>query len=207
LELGVNSRVGKFAVGGSFTYLDATYRSDELVNGEANSSNDAGAPGFGGNIEIHTGDRIPLTPQHLARAYAEWTPAPKLSFDADVLYVGGSTARGNENGAHAPDGLYYLGPGATPGYTVLNLGAQLRPAHRVLVFAELTNVADRKYYTASQLAATGFTATGAFNSRPFATPAIDGERPLEHATFYAPGAPRMLWAGVRIGLGRASPAP
>ena len=25
----------------------------------------------------------------------------------------------------------------------------------------------------------------------------DGARPLVHATFYAPGAPRMIWAGVR----------
>jgi len=205
VEVGVDSRVGKFGIGGSFTYLDATYRSDELVNGEGNSSNDAAAPGFEGNIEIRSGDRIPLTPQHLARAYAEWSPTAQLSFDADVLYVGGSLARGNENNAHEPDGVYYLGPGATPGYTVLNLGAHIRPAPHVLVFAEVTNLADSKYYTASQLAATGFTNTGAFNSRPFATPVIDGERPLEHATFYAPGAPRMLWVGVRVGLGRSSP--
>ena len=204
VELGIDSRVGRFSIGGSFTYLDATYRSDELVNGEANSSNDAVAPGFEGNIEIHAGDRIPLTPQHLARAYAEWSPTAKLAFDADVLYVGGSTARGNENGEHEPDGVYYLGPGATAGYAVLNIGAHIRPAAHVLVFAELTNVADRKYYTASQLAATGFTRTGAFNSRAFAAPVIDGERPLLHATFYAPGAPRMLWAGVRVNFGRSS---
>ena len=207
IELGVDGRVGNFGVGGSFTYLDATYRSAELVNGEANSGSDAVAPGFKGNIEIHAGDRIPLTPQHLLRAYAEWSPTAKLSFDADVLYVGGSLARGNENNAHEPDGIYYLGPGSTPGYTVLNLGAHMRPATHVLVFAELTNLLDRKYYTASQLAATGFTNTGAFIARPFPTPVIDGERPLLHATFYAPGAPRMLWLGVRVSFGRSSSAP
>jgi outer membrane receptor protein involved in Fe transport len=207
VEVSIDAQLGRFRVGGGYTHLDATYRSAELVVGAANSSNDAVAPGFGGNIAIHAGDRIPLTPQHLARAYAEWSPTAKLSFDADVLYVGGSLARGNENGRHAPDGLHYLGPGATPGYTVLNIGAHIRPASRVLVFAELTNLLDRKYYTASQLAATGFTNSGAFNSRPFATPVIDGERPLEHATFYAPGAPRMLWAGVRVTFGRSSPTP
>ena len=205
VELGVDARVRKFSVGGSFTYLDATYRSDELVGGGGNSSNDADAPGFEGNVEIHTGDRIPLTPQHLLRAYADWSPTAKLSFDADMSYVGGSVARGNENNAHAPDGVYYLGPGAAPGYAVLNLGAHIRAATHVLVFAELTNLLDRRYYTASQLAATGFTNTGTFASRPFATPVVDGERPLLHATFYAPGAPRMLSLGVRVTLGHSSP--
>ena len=207
VEVGIDGRAGKFAIGGSFTYLDATYRSDELVRGEGNSGNDAAAPGFEGNIEIHAGDRIPLTPQHLLRAYAEWSPTAKLAFDADVQYVGGSIARGNENNAHKPDGIYYLGPGATSGYTVLNLGAHIRPASHVLVFAQITNLLDRKYYTASQLAATAFTDTGAFNSRPFATPVIDGERPLLHATFYAPGAPRMLWLGVRVTFGHPSSTP
>ncbi len=207
LELGVDAQIGMFRVGGGYTHLDATYRSDELVVGAANSSNDAAAPGFEGNIEIHTGDRIPLTPRQLLRGYAEWSPTLKLSFDADFVYVSGSLARGNENNAHEPDGVYYLSPGATPGYTVLNLGAHIRPASHVLVFAEVTNLLDRKYYTASQLAATGFTNTGTFNSRPFATPVIDGERPLLHAAFYAPGAPRMLWVGVRVGFGRSSPTP
>jgi outer membrane receptor protein involved in Fe transport len=194
-------------VGGGYTHLDATYRSDELVVGEANSSNGAVAPGFEGNIEIHVGDRIPLTPRQLLRGYAEWSPTPKLAFDTDFLYVSGSLARGNENNGHEPDGIYYLGPGATSGYTVLNLGAHILPASHVLVFAEITNLLDRKYYTASQLAATGFTNAGTFIARPFPTPIIDGERPLLHATFYAPGAPRMLWVGVRVGFGRSGAGP
>jgi len=206
IELSVDARIGKFGVGGGFTHLDATYRTDDVVNGAANSSNDAVAPGFEGNIEIHAGDRIPLTPRRLLHAYAEWAPTPKVSFDADLLYAGGSFARGNEDNGHAPDGLYYLGPGATPGYTVMNIGASLRPASHVLVFAKITNLLDREYYTAAQLSATGSLPTGAFASRPFATPVIDGERPLVHSTFFAPGAPRMLWLGVRLGLGRTATA-
>jgi outer membrane receptor protein involved in Fe transport len=205
VELGIDAQIGMFRVGGGYTHLDATYRSDELVVGNGNSANDAAAPGLEGNIEIHAGDRIPLTPRQLLRGYAEWSPTPTLSFDADLQYVSSSFARGNENNAHAPDGVYYLGPGSTPGYSVVNLGAHFRPTTHVLVFAELTNLLDRKYYTASQLAATGFTASGTFIARPFAAPLIDGERPLVYATFYAPGAPRMLWLGVRVGLGRSAP--
>ena len=73
-----------------------------------------------------------------------------------------------------------------------------------VAFAKVTNLLDREYYTAAQLGTTGFTQTGAVASRPFAEPVIGGERPLLHTTFFAPGAPRMLWLGVRMDLGRKS---
>ena len=69
------------------------------------------------------------------------------------------------------------------------------------MFAQIDNLFDRQYYTGSLLGATGFTDAGAFSSRPFAAPVIDGERPLVHATFYAPGAPRSLWVGVSYTFG------
>ncbi len=84
---------------------------------------------------------------------------------------------------------------------MVNLGADFRPSERIKVFAQLDNLFDEKYYTASLLAATGFTASGAFSARPFPTPVIDGERPLLHATFYAPGAPRSVWVGVNYAFG------
>ena len=201
VELGVNSHKGKFGFGASYTWLDATYRSDEVVNGNANSTNDGPAPGFDGNIEVHSGDRIPLTPRNLLKAYASWAVAPKFSLDLDLAYVAGSFARGNENNEHEPDGAYYLGPGKTPGYTVTNLGADYRPSERIKVFAQIDNLFDEKYYTASLLAATGFTASGAFSARPFPTPVIDGERAVVNATFYAPGAPRSLWIGASYSFG------
>ena len=70
-----------------------------------------------------------------------------------------------------------------------------RPGSKL--FLQVNNLFDTQYYTAAQLGPTGFTDNGNFVARPFATPVIDGERPLVHATFYAPGAPRMIWAGVR----------
>jgi outer membrane receptor protein involved in Fe transport len=201
VELAINCRAGKFDFGASYTWLDATYRSDEILIGAGNSSNDAAAPGFDGNIEVHPGDHIPLTPRNLLKAYAQWQVATRFSVNMDVMYVDGSYARGNENNAHEPDGVYYLGPGKTPAYAVVNLGADFRPAQRVLVFAQVDNLFDERYYTGSLLAATGFTDGGAFSSRPFAGPVIDGERPLLHATFYAPGAPRSLWIGVNYSFG------
>ena len=70
------------------------------------------------------------------------------------------------------------------------------------LFVQVTNVFDARYETAAQLRATGFTDTGAFIARPFSGPIVGGERPVRSATFYAPGAPRMIWAGVRYQFGR-----
>ncbi|HEY4365744.1 MAG TPA: TonB-dependent receptor [Steroidobacteraceae bacterium] len=202
VELGAKSRIGAFTVGANYTHLDATYRTAESVLGEGNSSNDADAPGFEGNIEIEPGDRIPLIPHYILKSFVQWDVADGFSLDLDAITLGNSYARGNENNQHEPDGVYYLGPGRTAGFTVVNLGADYRPSDHWKLFAEVSNLFDRKYYSAAQLGATGFTDTGNFVSRPFAAPVIDGERPLVGATFYAPGAPRAYWAGVRYQFGK-----
>ena len=142
------------------------------------------------------GNRIPLVPSDLFKAYVDWAVTSRTSLTADVLAASGSYARGNENNRHEADGVYYLGPGSTPGYVVANVGGDWRPQPRLRIFFQVNNVFDTRYSTGAQLGATGFTSEGAFIARPFATPVIDGARPLVHATFYAPGAPRTAWAGV-----------
>ena len=200
-ELGVTSRFGAFDVGANYTFLDATYRSAQTVLGHGNSTNNAGA-GFQGTIDVKPGDRIPLVPRHLFKAFATWQILPQLSANADLICVAGSLARGNENNQHQPDGQFYLGPGRTGGYTVVNLGAEYRPIHALTVFAQVNNVLDHRYYTAAQLGVTGFNAAGNFVAQPFAGPVVDGERPLLGSTFFAPGAPRAYWFGVRYSVGR-----
>jgi outer membrane receptor protein involved in Fe transport len=199
LELGVHSQIERITIGAGYTFLAATYESEEVVNGENNSRNDAaedGEPGLEGSIEIAPGDRIPLVPHHMFKAYVDIPLGSKLSFDVDLLAVSGSFARGNENNLHEPDGTHYLGSGSVPGYAIVNLGAGYRLTHWMQVVAQVTNLFDRKYYTAGQLGPFGFTDTGSFIARPL--PAIGGEFPVRHATFYAPGAPVRLWLGTRF---------
>jgi outer membrane receptor protein involved in Fe transport len=183
--------------GANYTYLDATYRSSETINGGGNSSNDGPAPGFDGNITVSPGNRIPLVPRQMGKIYVDWQVTPQLSLDADMQAVSSSYAAGNENNRHAPDGVYYLGAGKSPGYAVFNLGVDYRPVRQLKLFAQVTNLFDRKYSTAAQLGPTGFTDAETFIARPFPTPVIDGERAVVNSTFYAPGAPRLVWAGVR----------
>jgi outer membrane receptor protein involved in Fe transport len=131
---------------------------------------------------------------------ANWDILPQLSASADLVNIGGAYARGNENNEHEPDGLYYLGEGKTGGYTVVNFGAEFRPVPALTIFGQLNNAFDRQYSTGAQLGSTGFDGAGRFVARPFAGPIVDGERPLLGSTFYAPGAPRSYWLGVRYSL-------
>ena len=200
VEVGFDRQWGPFSAGANYTYLKGTYRTEESIGGAGNSTNDAG-PGFAGDIDVERGDRIPLTPKHLFKAEMGWAVTDTLNLNADMLAVSGVFARGNENNEHRPDDVFYLGPGKTKGYAVFNAGADWRPIPSVKLFVQVNNLFDKDYNTAAQLGATGFTDTGAFIARPFATPVIDGEHPVRNATFYAPGAPRMVWVGLRYSFG------
>lgn len=203
LELAINQRLGNVSLGANYTYLDATFRSAETLPGASNSSNSVAAanPGDrgveGGTIQVSPGDRIPLIPQHLLKGYVDYQVTSALSFSVNTITVGNSYARGNENNAHQPDSTFYMGSGRSGGYTVLNIGSQYRVEPRLLLFAQINNVLDRQYYTASLLSPTGFTSNGNFIARPFANPDA-----VQHATFYAPGAPRAGWIGLRYAFER-----
>ena len=190
VELGLSGEHGAFNWGLDYTYLDATYQSAETLTAAANSSQDAS-----GNIRVQPGDRLPLTPRHLVKLRADYRFSPQWQAGVAMRAVAGSLARGNENGQHQSDGVYNLGPGRSAGYAVWDLTGEYRPTTQLTVFGQVNNVFDRRYATAAQLGATGFTSDGNFVARPFA--AVGGKYPLMHATFYAPGAPRSFWLGVR----------
>jgi hypothetical protein len=44
-------------------------------------------------------------------------------FEMNEVIALSSYARGNENNAYAADGVYYLGPGVSPGYAITNFRA------------------------------------------------------------------------------------
>lgn len=194
-EATAHVRLGRVLAGANYTFLDATFRSPEEVNGTGNSTG-SGGPGLEGVIEIEPGSRIPLLARHLFKAWADVPVTQRLTVSGGVTAVSGSFARGNENNRHQPDGVYYLGRGSIPGYGVANLAARCRVHRRIELFVRVNNLFDKRYFTAAQLGATAFTGTGAFVARPL--PEVDGEFPVRQATFYAPGAPRGVWGGVRL---------
>jgi len=195
LEVDLDARVRRMTIGGGYTFLDATYQSPELVQGVGNSTNSSGE-GLQGVIQIQPGARIPLIPQHMLKAHLDLQATSKLSLNLGLVGVSSSYARGNENNLHQPDGVIYLGPGQSPGYAVLNLGARYQLTPRLKFFVQVNNLADGRYYTAAQLGPTGFTANGNFIARQF--PAVNGDFPVQQSTFYAPGTPRIAWGGIRF---------
>lgn len=198
VDVDASYTIGKLRVSGHYTFLDATYRSEETVNGAANSSNNGPAPGFEGNIAIAKGNRIPLIPRNIVKAAIDWDARPELSLNLDMIAVSGSLARGNENGQHQSDGLYHLGTGKTRGYAVFNFGVDFRPLKGVTLTLQVNNLFDKRYATAAQLGATGFDTSGNFVASPFSGPVIDGDRPSQGSTFYAPGAPRSVQVGAKL---------
>jgi outer membrane receptor protein involved in Fe transport len=195
LDLDLNAKVGRFVLGGNYTFLSATYQSAEIVGGGSNSTNDSGA-GFDGNIAIQPGDQIPQIPRNMLKAYAEYQPTSRISVDLDFRAVGRSFARGNENNLSQPDGVYYLGPGYSPGYGVVNIAARYQIQKRLQFFVEIENLLNHRYYTAAQLGPTPYDNAGNFIARPFA--AVDGDYPLRNTTYFAPGAPLGAWGGLRF---------
>ena len=204
LEMGLSARpAGALTIGANLSLLDATYRSAEVVDGSSNSSNDTaaqGLPGTEGRIAIRPGDRIPLLPRRVLKLYADWDLTPQWSLGADMTASSGANARGNENGLHQPDGVYYTGPGRSPGYAVLNMNGSYQPTSRLKLFVQVNNVLNRKYATGAQLGANGFDANGNFVSRGLPRNA-EGVWPVSSGTFLAPGAPRSAWIGLRYTLG------
>jgi outer membrane receptor protein involved in Fe transport len=184
LNADLNGRIGRVNWGLDYTFLLATYQSTETVNGSANSTND------NGNIYIHAGNRIPLIPKQNGKAFAAIQATSKLGFDLDAIAVSSAYARGNENNADVPDGKYYPGPGVSPGYAVVNFLAHYDLTKHLQLAVQMDNLLNRRYYSAAQLAQTGFTSQGTF----FASVS----EPVQSATFFTPGAPRRAWVELKL---------
>lgn len=193
-ELALNGKSTQLDWSAGYTYLDATFRSSEVLGGAANSSANAD-----GNITIHSGDRLPLIARHNFKASAEWHASAAWTLEADMRAVSGANARGNENGQHQPDGVHYLGSGRVAGYALFDLSATNAASAQWQWFARVSNLFDRRYATAAQLNATGLTATGSFIARPFS--ASGDNQSVVHSTFYGPGAPRTIVLGLRYNFG------
>jgi outer membrane receptor protein involved in Fe transport len=198
IELGASQRVGSLDWSANYTWLDATYRSAETMNGGSNSSNDGASPGLGGNITIQPGNRLPLTPRQILKLSTDYRATQALSVGADMIAVSGSYARGNENNQHQPDGTYYLDSGRSAGYAVFNLNSRYQASRGIDFFAQIGNLFDRRYTTGAQLGPTAFPGGGGVVARPFAP--VGTDYPVVHSTFFAPGAPRTLWVGLKYSM-------
>jgi outer membrane receptor protein involved in Fe transport len=200
----LNGRIGPVTWGFDWTFLSATYQSPATVDGSANNTSDSalsGYPGLSGNLHIHPGDRIPLIPKQTGKAFATYQATKKLVFDVDEVIVSSSYARGNENNAYQADGVYYLGPGVSPGYAITNFRAHYDLTRHLQLAVQIDNLFNHEYYTAAQLANTLLTSQGAVQSEPYpayTTGPFAGSAPAQSVVFFTPGAPRRAWVELRV---------
>jgi outer membrane receptor protein involved in Fe transport len=204
VQASVDGRVGRVSMGFDYTFLSATYQSVETLDGTANNTSDialAGYPGLGGVITVHPGNRIPLIPKQTGKAYMDIQATAKLMLDIGLVANSSSYVRGNENNAYQPDGVYYLGPGVSPGYSVINFAAHYDLTRHLQLGVQVDNLLDHHYYTAGQIENTPFNKGGGLMFQPF--PAYTsgpeaGVYPLQSSTFFAPGAPIRAWVDLKL---------
>ncbi len=200
----LDGRNGPVTWGLDWTFLSATYQSVETLDGSANNTNNLaleGYPGLPGVITVHPGNRIPLIPKQSGKAYLLYQPTPKLLIEFNEVVDSSSYARGNENNAYTADGVYYLGPGVSPGYAITNFRAHYDLTRRLRLAVQVDNVFNHQYYTAAWLSNTALSAQGAIQSLPFpayTSGPFAGNAPAESATFFAPGAPRRAWVELKL---------
>jgi outer membrane receptor protein involved in Fe transport len=151
-----------------YTYLDATFREDFAVMSPNNPE------AVGGEIEVESGDRLPLIPEQLLKAGVRFAISDALTFGADVVASSGAFFRGDEGNL-----LDQLG-----GYSLLNVRAEYRFGERASVFASIDNLLGDEYET-----------FGLFGE---ADEVLGDE--FDEPFFVGPGAPRAAWVGFRIEL-------
>jgi outer membrane receptor protein involved in Fe transport len=189
LDLALGGKEGGFSWHATYSYVDATFQSSFEVNAESNSTADAA-----GNILVRPGDRIPLIPRHTGRLVLDYELDKRWDIGGNVVVVSGSYLHGNENNANQAGGIngegeFIEGTGWIPGYAVVNLQGTYHVTQDFDIFARVVNLFDKEYATAGFLTRNSFNPNGTFRANP-------NDWTNENAV--SPGAPRAVWAGVRI---------
>jgi len=171
-----------------YSFVDAIYQSNFLLNGESNSTADEN-----GDIQVTAGSRIPLIPRHTGRLVLDYEVTDHWNIGANVIAAAGSFLHGDENNANQAggtngEGESVVGSGRISGYTVLNMNSTYHIGKAADLFVRVVNVLDRHYATAGFLTSNTFNPNGSFRADP-------DDWTNENAV--SPAQPRAVWVGMR----------
>lgn len=195
---------GRWSWDASLSWLRAEFASSACLLAENNSSRgqDAACTGGGQDDEIlvRAGDRLPGIPARSAKLAASYQISERWQLGGELTAFSRQYLRGNENNRHQAgehtdafgETRTFLGSGTAAGYAVVNLRTRYRLDGGWEVFARVNNLFDKRYATGGALAENPFDAAGRFQ--------IDSED-WARESFYAPGAPRAGWVGVKYRFG------
>ena len=200
-ELGLDGKTGRMRWSVNYSYVNATYQSSACLLSENNSSAGSSPECAGADlIRVSPGNKIPGIPEHQLKLNGDYRMTDNWTLAGAVLAYSDQFARGNENNQHQAgigfNGDDFQGSGKVPGYAILNLTTRYKLGQNWELFGKVNNVFDKDYSTGAILAQNSFDAAGNFQ--------IDSAN-WTHETFYAPGAPRAFWVGVKYMFGKKQP--
>jgi outer membrane receptor protein involved in Fe transport len=190
LDTNLAGRAGKFSWNAGYSYLKATYQTDDIVLiSEGNSEADDD-----GKISVNKGDRLANLPSHAFKMRMQYAMTPNWTIGSNVNAFSSVYMRGNENNAHDgtenEEGEAVLASGKVKGYAVVNMDTRYKLNNSGWqVFAKATNIFNKKYATGGMLGENWF------DEGQFAGSG-EGDRMLML------GAPRAGWVGVRYDFGK-----
>lgn len=175
IELTARHRESRWELGASYTYLKARYKSNLEL------------PSLEDEIDVTPGTRIAGLPEHFFKFAAMYRLTPQVRIGGDVQVYGNQVVAGNETKNTVADGDQAIGKNKLAGYGILNLNANYEHVKGLNFFMRVNNVFDKKY---ASYAALGY------NMFPGGNIATDADE-VKGSVFYAPGAPRAVFGGVR----------
>ena len=176
-EIGARYSRPGFSAFVSYSYVDATFRSTFLLPSPSNPFQDGS-----GNIHVRPGDHLPGIPRNRLKAGADITVHGAWSVGAGIARISDQYYAGDESNQLAP----------LPGYTVVNLHANLNATRRIALFAIINNVLNAKYATFGILGdPTGIGAPGIPANSVSNGPGVDNR-------FQSPAAPIAAYGGLRL---------
>lgn len=177
IELGLSQDVARLHWSVDYSYLEATFEDDFVVNSPNHPvfEDDPAAPQIVGEdkLQVSSGADIPGIPSHQLNAGVDFKFTDRFMLGADLEYRTGVFLRGDEVNLLEK----------TDDYTILNLRAEFRFSEWLTVFARVENVFDEEYETFGLL----------------------GEpdevfEDFEDPRFFGAGPPLGAWLGIRIEL-------
>ncbi len=188
-EIGLNGMLGeRLDWGINYSYVDATFESPACIVSEVNSAEDEDNCGED-QIRITAGNSIPGIPKHQLRLRGDWAMTSSWNINLTAVSFSDSYVHGNENNLHNERGK-------VPSYQVFNLATSYQTEGNWQIYARISNLLDKDYSTAGILAENAFDASG-----NFITTLSGGEPDWEDETFFAPGAPRSFYVGLKYIIG------
>ena len=173
IEVAAETAVSRWTLTASASYVAATFQSPFTVFSPNNSTADAA-----GDIHVNPGDKIPGIPAATLKLRAQYALDARASVGATVLAFARQYARGDENNQDVN--------GPVPAYAIVNLDAQWEIAPGLQLFANVTNLFDKRYSTFGVLGQNFFNGPG----NTFDAANVQPEQ------FRTPGAPIGAWVGI-----------